>query len=515
MKLSQIVNRLLIKMGGGCTLGVVPSDNYTNIELVNSPQEIDFDPVFLERFSVDRIMSDEFEFLHSIAKTDLKTKWQYPEKTQLWNFNLHYFEYLFPLINAWEMTGERRYLDRTTDLIQAWIDVNRAGSKPGWASYTISMRVINWINYYGHVYEALMPEFRNKFLQSLHEQYRYLCGHLERDILGNHYFENLKCLVIASIFFKENDVMKKALECFKAECREEILADGMHFELSPMYHKIILEGMLRVSLALRGRGRTDAEIDNYLKPMLDVAYSFEEGLDRVPLFNDSGNNVSKSLRALKQTARRAYGLVPNQKDRLEASGFYFFVRSASGHKWKLIVDAGAPGPRYIPGHAHCDAMSYELFRDGKPIVVNCGTYAYQCEERSFFRSTSAHNTVKIDGNEQSQCWGTFRMAKKSEVRILSWAENTISMKMRDAYGKTCIRTISLGEDALEVTDETQDATLDAYIHITEPVSFEFIGEKEDLMQPYAVEYGRKENVCCYHIRGRNRLMHKIMFKDSE
>ena len=55
MKLSQIVNRLLIKMGGGCTLGVVPSDNYTNIELVNSPQEIDFDPVFLEHRFEDKM----------------------------------------------------------------------------------------------------------------------------------------------------------------------------------------------------------------------------------------------------------------------------------------------------------------------------------------------------------------------------------------------------------------------------------------------------------------------------
>ena len=55
---------------------------------------------------------------------------------------------------------------------------------------------------------------------------------------------------------------------------------------------------------------------------------------------------------------------------MKDSGFYIFKNGP----WKLVVDAGQPGPAYIPGHAHCDAMSYELFKDGKPVLMNCGTY---------------------------------------------------------------------------------------------------------------------------------------------
>ena len=69
----------------------------------------------------------------------------------------------------------------------------------------------------------------------------------------------------------------------------------------------------------------------------------------------------------------------HNKSRFVDSGFYIFKQN----DWKLIVDAGQPGPAYIPGHAHCDTMSFELFRAGKPVIVNCGTYAYQCKERSF------------------------------------------------------------------------------------------------------------------------------------
>ena len=61
------------------------------------------------------------------------------------------------------------------------------------------------------------------------------------------------------------------------ECKEEILPDGMHFELSPMYHKLIFEGVIRVAVALKAKGYEDQEIEKYLQPMLDAAWSLEEG----------------------------------------------------------------------------------------------------------------------------------------------------------------------------------------------------------------------------------------------
>ena len=505
MKPSQVLNRLRIKMGKGCSLGISPSDKFTNVQKIESPESLDFDPVFIARFPLEELMEDRITILHSSKDMNWKTTWVFDDKSALWNFNLHYFEYLLPLVKVWKGTGEKKYLDKTVEMITGWIDANPIGSNPAWASYTVALRIVTWISYYGYVSEALAEEFQEKFLSSLHKQYVYLSDHLEKDILGNHYFEDLKSLVLAAIFFKDEAVLEKALVDFKDECKEEILPDGMHFELSPMYHKIIFEGMLRVAVALRAIGKEDIDIEGYLQPMLDVAYSFENGLERIPLFNDGGNNVAKSLDSLQTVANQYFSLRPSSKRSFESSGFYFFDNSLDDHKWKLVVDAGQPGPKYIPGHAHCDAMSYELFCDGKPIVVNCGTYAYQCKERSFFRSTAAHNTVMVEETEQSQCWGAFRLAKRSRTRVLEVTENSITMEMTDQKGQRVNRTITLS-DSLTERDESEGFRLAAFIHCqSERQAIKTCGNIEEETAYYAPDYGLKEKIITLKITSDDRI----------
>lgn len=514
MKPSQVVNRLRIKMGKGCSLGISPSDNYTNIQKVESPESLDFDPVFLARFPVEELMEDRITILHSSKDMNWKTTWEFKDKSALWNFNLHYFEYLFSLVKAWMDTGEKKYLDKTVEMIEGWIDANAPGTSPAWSSYTTALRIVTWISYYEYVSETMTEEFREKFLSSLHQQFKHLSRHLEKDILGNHYFEDLKSLVIAAIFFKDEAVLGRALKDFKAECKEEILPDGMHFELSPMYHKIIFEGILRVTAALRGAGRKDAEIEAYLQPMLDVAYSFEDGLERVPLFNDGGNNVTKSLDALVATADRMFGLKPCFKGRLEVSGFYIFEKNNDGHRWKLVVDAGQPGPKYIPGHAHCDAMSYELFYDGKPTVVNCGTYAYQCKERSFFRSTAAHNTVMVEGTEQSQCWGAFRLAKRSNTRVLNLTDDSITMEMTDQKKQVIRRTIYFSETGLLVVDFS-NTKIYSYVHFRNTnmkKAFKSTTQLKETLHPYAEGYGMKDTTLTLVLSGSSGAKYEIVFE---
>ena len=508
MKPSQVINRLRIKLGKGCPLGVAVSDNKTNIQKVESSESLDFDPVFLERFPVVELMEDTITILHSSKKMDWRRTWNFEDRSALWNFNLHYFEYLLPLVKAWKDTGEKQYLNKTVEMIEGWIDANPIGKNPAWASYTTALRIVTWISWYGYVNKEISEEFRERFLASLHDQYAYLSVHLEKDILGNHYFEDLKSLVLASIFFRDDVAFKKAIDDFKTECKEEILPDGMHFELSPMYHKIIFEGMLRVAVALRGVGRKDQEIENYLQPMLDVAYSFEDGLERIPLFNDGGNNVAKSLDALVNTAD-GLGYKPSFKGKLKDSGFYIFKKNMGGHSWKLIVDTGQPGPKYIPGHAHCDAMSFELFRDGKPVVVNCGTYAYQCKERSFFRSTAAHNTVMVVGTEQSQCWGAFRLAKRSSTRVLDVTDNSLTMEMTDQKGQKVKRTIELS-DTLTVRDESEGNNLLSYVHSADGFCLHVeTGTNETYNDPYAVDYGRKDSITTIELRANHHIEYKV------
>lgn len=505
MKASQIYYRVRKMLKMNCSIGCAVLSDAGRAEPIATVSELDFDPVFIERFSADEILADKITILHTLKEFHWNQKWHFDDESTLWNFNLHYFEYLFSLVVAYRKTEDRKYLDKSVEIISCWIDNNSLkNGGEGWSPYTIDLRLTNWLSYYAYVNKVLDTKFKEKMLKSIHEQYAFLSCHLEKDILGNHYFEDLKTLILCALFLDDIPVLEASLAAFRKECKEEILPDGMHFELSPMYHKLILEGVMRVAVALKGRNRADAEIEQYLQPMLNVAWSFEEGLERVPLFNDSGNNVAKSLQALVVAGKEHFGIQPVYKAKFENSGFYIFKKD----DWKLIVDAGQPGPTYIPGHAHCDAGSFELFKAGKPVIVNCGTYAYQCKERGFFRSTAAHNTVMVNDIEQSQCWGAFRMAKRSKIRVKEVTENFIAIEMTDYKKQTVTRTIQINSN-LVITDVSEKNKLTGFVHLAASIEVSVSGNRKDIKQNYAVEYGVMRSVDVIKYDGVEKVTVKI------
>ena len=486
LKPEQVFWRVGKKMGMTCALkGAHPTKEIGQRIGIAIP-ELDYDPVFLNRFCVEELMADRVTFLHEAENVDWEGSWHIDGRSPLWNFNLHYFEYIHPLAHCYSETGEWKYLEKTVQMIHGWICQNpQSKGGEGWSAYTISLRLTNWMAYLASVGDILDASFRKEMEESIFEQYVYLSGHLEKDILGNHYFENLKALVLCALFFGDEKSLPEYLTAFRKECREEILPDGMHFELSPMYHKIILEGILRVAAAFRAANMPDTELEGITWDMVSAAYSMERGLSRTPLFNDSGDNVAKSLAALMECANRYLDIAPVYRKALPDSGYYFFTNG----EWKLIVDAGAAGPDYIPGHSHCDAMSFELYRNGQPVLVNCGTYAYQCAERHWFRSTQAHNTVQATGTEQSEIWSAFRLARRSKIQVLEVLENGIQMEMTDFEGNQIRREILLMPDALHIRDQAEGLELQSYLHSIDKIEINSNAELVQSQAMYAPEYG--------------------------
>ncbi len=78
-----------------------------------------------------------------------------------------------------------------------------------------------------------------------------------------------------------------------------------------------------------------------------------------------------------------------------------------------------------PGHGHCDALSYELSLAGQRMIVDSGVEHYHEDPdwRAFYRSTRAHNTIVVDGAEQSEIWGNFRVARRARPLETQWAES--------------------------------------------------------------------------------------------
>jgi hypothetical protein len=81
-----------------------------------------------------------------------------------------------------------------------------------------------------------------------------------------------------------------------------------------------------------------------------------------------------------------------------------------------VVDVGPACPDDLPAHAHADLFSFELTLDGRRFLVDSGVGEYQAGPwRDYYRSTRAHNTVAVDGEEQIECWSSFRVARRARV----------------------------------------------------------------------------------------------------
>ena len=357
--------------------------------------------------------------------------WNRPDLPKLWLYNLHYFDCL-----------QQPGLESATGLtlIRDWIEHNPAFAGNGWEPYPLSLRIVNWLKFLAR--ESVDPATERLITESLYQQAKHLRRSLEYHLLANHLFKNGVALLFAGTRLQagaESDAwLRKALEILDTELSEQILPDGGHFERSPMYHAITLEDVLDCLNALEawqdsGRSSSTAQA------ALDLLARLRETAARMlrfladivhpdgtlPRFNDSAEGVASRLDQLQRYAERldiAVSLEPEHSSLLEKPDFGLCILSRGS--WRCILDSGAIGPDYQPGHAHCDTLSYELTLDGRLVAVNAGTYAYAGPQRNRFRSTCSHNTLEIDGQEQHELWATFRVARRGyPQRIRLWSED--------------------------------------------------------------------------------------------
>jgi hypothetical protein len=97
----------------------------------------------------------------------------------------------------------------------------------------------------------------------------------------------------------------------------------------------------------------------------------------------------------------------------------FGNRFGEADEIKGLLDCGPLGYLGIAAHGHADALALALSVAGEPCLVDAGTYSYWQDQkwRDYFRGTSSHNTVRIDGLDQSVSGGRFMWLRKAVASI--------------------------------------------------------------------------------------------------
>jgi uncharacterized heparinase superfamily protein len=332
--------------------------------------------------------------------------WDDPEKAKLWRYNQHYFDDM----NA-EAADERTLWHES--LLNSWITENPPGRGPGWDPYPTSLRIVNWIKW--SLAGNALPD---KAIVSLAIQARWMIKRIEWHLLGNHLFANAKALVFAGLFFdgaEADNWLYQGLKILEREIAEQILSDGGHFELSPMYHALAVEDMLDLLNIAELYGRTDLVVtwQRRVPPMLAWLETMSHPDGQIAFFNDAAFGVAPSNRELLEYARRLdleTGAVVAPINHLVDSGY---LRMSSG-QFVLIADVGQIGPDYLPAHAHADTLSFELSFGGQRVLVNSGISEYgAAAERQRQRGTAAHNAVVVADENSSEVWAGFRVGRRA------------------------------------------------------------------------------------------------------
>jgi len=384
----------------------------------------------------------DIEYMELDKPTDVKVPWE-----------LSRCQHFTALGQAYWLTGDERYAAEYRAEVEDWIVGNPFGYSVNWAcAMDVALRAISWIWGFYFLSDSRAcadPAFRRAMLRSLFTHGEFVVKHLERgDVNGNHYLSDGAGLVFLGLFFRHTPDGRRWLELGKSivlgEMSEQVSDDGVDFEQSTAYHRLVLELFLTSYLLLERHGVIvpAAPLDRLAKMIEFVAaYTKPNGL--VPLIGDADDGRVQKLgpqrlndhRYLLSTAAVRFErpdfktaavrfweesfwlLGPEAASTFDAlplgarvesktfpAGGFYILRNATSH---VVIDCGEVGMRGRGGHGHNDITSFELVLDGLNLLSDCGSYLYTAsrEWRNLFRSTAFHNVVQIDHAELNRFIG--------------------------------------------------------------------------------------------------------------
>lgn len=435
----------------------------------------------------------------------------------VWEPNRH--QHLVVLARAWRASGNEKYARAIKEQLESWFEQCPYGYGMNWRSpMELAIRLINWIWAIDLTLESgiFSGAFRDHLLHSIYLHLREVTRkYSQGSSANNHLIGEAGGIFIATSYFPQlTNAAKWQHESYEILCREVALQtfeDGGNKELALEYQYFVLQFFLLCGLVGKWCGK-DFPPQYWRNVELQLLFigRLQEGGGSPVFYGDAddgfvlnlgdshtdpkpllgvgallfGNteckawapDYSESLRWLFGAAGREQfttiatgGKVVDLifSHPFQDSGFYLLQ---SGHRntndrISVLFDCGQLGFGTIAAHGHADALSFTLKAFGEDILIDPGTYDYFTypEWRKYFKSTLAHNTMEIDGQDQSVMLGLFLWGKRAAAKCLDWrpsANGGMVKGEHDGYGRLQDpvlhrRTLQLEGDKrlLHITDQ--------------------------------------------------------------
>lgn len=385
---------------------------------------------------------------------------------------------LVPLCMAFRLTGEQRYLQSFRTQLQSWFEQCPYMQGPQWvSSLEMGIRLINWSICWqlidGRSSELFSGErgqvFLKQWLDSIYQHCHFINGHYSRfSSANNHLIGEASGVYVAAqtwpFWQQMASWQSSAKNVLETESQVQNFADGVNKEQAISYQQFVLDFLLIPYLASINTGPFSSRYLGTIESMMEYLTAMIDVSGNVPMIGDADDGYAVKLdysqdfcpyRSLLATGAvlferpdfkhkggsfdgksqvllgadlaRHYeqlAMEPYEQKQVFREGGYYILgdRFNTEEEVKMVVDAGPLGYSGIAAHGHADALHLYLSVAGVEILVDPGTYAYHTEKkwRNYFRGTSAHNTIRIDGLDQSQIGGNFMWLDKADTEVESF-----------------------------------------------------------------------------------------------
>jgi hypothetical protein len=395
----------------------------------------------------------------------------------VWEPNRHH--QLVVLGRAYRLSGNIRFAHAVAEQLDSWLRQNPYGVGMNWRSgLELGIRLINWVWAIDLIKEAdvISEDLYQRLLDSVSRHIWEIDRKYSRgSSVGNHLVGEAAGVFVATSYFRNlkhaSKWRKRSWEILNRQVINQTYPDGGNQEHTVGYHFFVLQFFVVAGVTARATGQDFPKAYwSRLEKMFEFLAVLSEGGHGLPAFGDSddgyvldlgrdpcsiqewlavgavmfGRSDFKSLAGrdvepvgwlLGQSGRQDFAKIPHKQNRaitcraLEDSGYYLLQdgHSHSLDRISVVFDCGPLGLEPLAGHGHADALSFTLRAFSRDVLVDPGTYDYFSypKWRQYFRSTRAHNTVVVDGRDQSEMLGLFLWGRKANACCIRWEPSNV------------------------------------------------------------------------------------------